>query len=175
MFVRPIQPAVSSRLGRWRGGAAAVEFAFVCIPLFMLIVAALELGRAMMVLEYMSNAARVACRYAVVQPPPTDGTNLTNIQAKATNTLAIAMVKTTAPTVNVYFFTPSSPSFTPPTDTSTWTTYPNTTSTHPASQFKDYVRVNVQVNASDVTWVPFYWFLGKNQQFSVNEDMTMEF
>ena len=170
MLFPPSHPAVVRRQRFARRGAATVEFAVICLPLVLLIAAALELGRAMMVQEFMANAARTACRYAVVQPAPTDNTNLTNIEARATHTLAIALVNTSA--VNVYYFTPSDPSYTPPTLSSTWTSYPSTSSAHPTSG--DYVRVNVQVNARDVSWVPFYWFLGKNQLLSVNKDMIVE-
>ena len=170
MLFRPIRPAASFRLGRMRGGAAAVEFAFVCLPLFVLIAAAIELGRAMMVVEYMGNAARAACRYAVVQSAPTNGTNLTNIKAKATNTLAIAMVNSS--TITVSYYTPTSPSYTPPTSSSTWSSYPSAANSHPTSG--DFVQVKVQANAKDVTWLPFYWFLGKSQVFSVDEDMVVE-
>jgi Flp pilus assembly protein TadG len=183
MFLSPVPLALSSR--RRRSGAAAVEFAFVCMPLLTFVMGAIELGRGLMVVEYMGNAARQACRYAAVQPTPTDGTNLTNIQNRATNTLAIALVKKSAVTVTVTYYNTSANSYaipsSPPPAGSTgnnWLAYPNSSATassangHPASG--DYVNVNVQVSASGVTWLPFYWFLRNNQTFSVDEDMVIE-
>ncbi len=176
MLVRRRPSVAISRFGLHRDAAAAVEFAFVCVPLFILIMAALELGRAMMVLAWMSNAARAACRYAVVQPPPQDGTNALNIETTVGNTMKTAMVYSVG--VHVYYYTPTSGNYTAPGTGSTWNPYPTSAQTapyHPQSSQGDYVRVTVRVNAKDMTWVPVYWFLGSSQAFAVSEDMAMEY
>ncbi len=177
MLLAPVKHGAPAKSPLRRSGAAAVEFAVVCLPLFAVIMAALELGRAMMVLQGMSNAARTACRYGVCLPPPSDGTNLTDIQSQATTQLA-KQVMVYSSTVNVYYYTPSSGTYTAPSTSSTWNSYPTTSQSspaHPQSSQGDYLRVQVVVNAKDVTWVPFYWFLGASQSFKVNEDMAMEY
>lgn len=166
-----VRPAKASRANPPRRGATAVEFAAICMPLFMFIVVSIELGRAMMVLEYMSNAARIACRYAVVNSPPTSSATVTNIQQQATNQLAIALVFKS--TINVYYYTPVSPNYTPlstlPPSTG-WSSYPEIASTAPTSG--NYVCVTVQVNVKDVSWL--HMFLGQNQTMTVSEQMVVE-
>ena len=50
-----------------RRGTATVEFAIVAIPLFLLIFASIEFGRAMMAMQGLEEAARAGCRKAVLK------------------------------------------------------------------------------------------------------------
>src|SRR5947209_7170254 len=50
-----------------RYGAAAVEMAFIAPVLFTLVLGIIEFGRVMMVEEVLNNAAREACRKAVLE------------------------------------------------------------------------------------------------------------
>ena len=56
----------SPRTSRKRRGAAAIEFAMVAPVAFLLILASVEFGRAMFVHMLAVNAARAACRQAVI-------------------------------------------------------------------------------------------------------------
>ena len=47
-------------------GSTLVEFAFICLLLFVVLFAALELGRMIVVYTTVANAARVGVRYAIV-------------------------------------------------------------------------------------------------------------
>jgi len=50
---------------RW--GASAVEFSLVAIPIFILIFGCIELGRGMMAMQSLEEAARSGCRAAIVR------------------------------------------------------------------------------------------------------------
>lgn len=50
-----------------RRGVTAVELAFVAIPLFMVIFASVELGRAFMSVQALEEAARSGCRIAILK------------------------------------------------------------------------------------------------------------
>jgi len=50
-----------------RKGAAAMEFAVVAPIMFMMILAMIELGRGLMVVHMLTNAARNGCRAGVVE------------------------------------------------------------------------------------------------------------
>src|SRR4051812_33798367 len=52
---------------RRRGGAAAVEFAFAAVPLFLMLFGILEYARFLFVYHLATNAARDAARFAVVR------------------------------------------------------------------------------------------------------------
>ena len=60
-MTRPIR----ARFRRRRGGTL-VEFAFVAVQLFLVLFAALEFGRMVLVYTNVANAARVGARYAIV-------------------------------------------------------------------------------------------------------------
>ncbi len=63
-------PAQKSRCQRphaVRRGASAVELALVAIPLFMVVFASVELGRAFMTVQALEEAARSGCRIAILQ------------------------------------------------------------------------------------------------------------
>ena len=66
-----------------RTAAALVEFAFVAPLLFMMILAIFEFGRTFMVLELLTEGARVGCRQAIVE-----GTTSQQIQNAVTSYLS---------------------------------------------------------------------------------------
>lgn len=77
------------RKNKDRGGAAIVEMA-VCFPVFMLMLLGIvEFGRALMVSQLLTNAAREACREAVI-----DGASNAEVQETideiVTNTVGCA-------------------------------------------------------------------------------------
>jgi Flp pilus assembly protein TadG len=75
--VSPVLP-VKKRLG-----ASLVEFAFVALIFFVMVLAMIEIGRACMVKELLTEAARQACRQSILE-----GTSATTVQNTATNYLS---------------------------------------------------------------------------------------
>ncbi|GAA5507179.1 TadE/TadG family type IV pilus assembly protein [Novipirellula caenicola] len=67
--------AIDRRSMRW--GTVSVEFAFVAIPMFILLFAAIELGRGMMTVQALEEAARSGCRVAVLR-----GSNEKDVKAE---------------------------------------------------------------------------------------------
>src|SRR5437899_2821007 len=65
-----------------RMAAALVEFAFVAPLLFMMILATFEFGRTFMVMELLTEGARIGCRKAIVE-----GTSSQQIQNTVTSYL----------------------------------------------------------------------------------------
>jgi Flp pilus assembly protein TadG len=131
-----------------RAGATAVEFAVIAPVIFALVFGIIELGRALMVTHILADVARDASRYAVV----TEGANQTSadIQSYATGRLSaygISTVKTPVVSVNDSSATDLSASVGPAQQTG-------------SSNFGKYsngseVTVKVQVNFSEVSWLPF--------------------
>jgi Flp pilus assembly protein TadG len=66
-----------------RRGAATIEFAVTASVMFAMLFGLIELGRALMCIEMMTEAARRACRVAVVE-----GTTSTQIKQAATSFLS---------------------------------------------------------------------------------------
>jgi Flp pilus assembly protein TadG len=138
---------IAHQVGK-RKAATAVEFAVIAPVMFIFILGIIEVGRAFMIAHLLSDVARDSARYAVV----TEGTNKTSstIQTYATNRLS-AYGLNTANTPVVYVNDSSS------TDLST-TTGPSQQAG--AANYGKYtngteVTVQVQVNFSEVTWLPF--------------------
>jgi Flp pilus assembly protein TadG len=73
-------PAAGNRYPR--KGAAAVEFAAVALAFSAIILGIFEVGRAFMVRHLLTNAARQACRFGVL-----DGKSTSQITAVAVNAL----------------------------------------------------------------------------------------
>jgi TadE-like protein len=67
-----------------RRGAASVELAVVAIPLFLFVGASIEFGRAMMTTQALEEAARSACRVAVLK-----GATTKNVDREIGKCLAI--------------------------------------------------------------------------------------
>jgi Flp pilus assembly protein TadG len=63
-----------------RGGAAAIETAFVMIPVMLFFLGIFQYGRLLMDWNVLNNAAREGCRYALVNnTASTISTDVTNI------------------------------------------------------------------------------------------------
>lgn len=76
-----------SQRGVNRRGAAAVEFAIVAVPLFLLILTCFEFCRGMMVVSTMDEAVRAGCRVAILR-----GSTLTAVEQEVGNFLGISGV-----------------------------------------------------------------------------------
>lgn len=72
------------RLGT-RKAATSVEFAIVAIPLFLFVLSSIELGRGMMVVQAMEEAARSGCRIATLK-----GQTATDAEAEIQRLMSIA-------------------------------------------------------------------------------------
>lgn len=78
-----------------RRGATLVEFAVVAPVFFLIVLGLVEVGRACMVTELLTEAARRACRQGVIE-----GTSSIAIQSAATNFLSSMGIN--GETANVY-------------------------------------------------------------------------
>jgi Flp pilus assembly protein TadG len=141
-----------SRRNRNRPGASIVEFAVIAPVMFVILFGIIEVGRALMVMHLLSEVARESARYAVVTEGSNDST--TNLQTYASGRLS-AFGLTTTNTPVVYVNDSSS------TDLSAAS---GPTQQTGSSNFGKYskgseVTVQVQVNFSEVTWMPFADFL----------------
>ncbi len=76
-------------------GATSVEFAAVAPVFFLIVLGILEIGRACMVTELLTEASRRACRQGVIE-----GTSSSSIQQAAVNYLASVGIN--GESVNVY-------------------------------------------------------------------------
>jgi Flp pilus assembly protein TadG len=120
-----------------RAGATAVEFAVVAPALFLFILGLVEIGRACMVTELLTEAARRACRQGVIE-----GTSSSNIQQTAVNFLSSVGISSESVNVLVNDVPAGS------TNVGSMPAYTEIT-----------VVVNVPV--SNVTWTPL-WFVTGN-------------
>lgn len=68
-------------------GATSVEFSLVAIPLFLFVLASVELGRGMMVVQAMEEAARSGCRIATLK-----GQTASDAQAEIQRLMSIANI-----------------------------------------------------------------------------------
>jgi Flp pilus assembly protein TadG len=125
----------SSRLRR--RGASPVEFAFVAPVFFMIVLGLIEIGRACMVTELLTEAARRACRAGVIE-----GTSSDSIQAAATNFLTSVGINGESANVYVNDALVSST-----TNVSTMPAYTE-------------ITVVVTVPASAVAWTPVGYVTG---------------
>jgi Flp pilus assembly protein TadG len=88
-------------LGRFRfcldrPGAATVEMAFIAPVVFLLILGIVEIGRGIMVVHLLNNAAELGCRTGIVE-----GTSTANIQSTVTSELKSAGISGETVTVKV--------------------------------------------------------------------------
>jgi Flp pilus assembly protein TadG len=84
----PSRRAKGRSFARRRRGAAALEFALVAIPLFLFVFSSIEMGRALMALQSMQEAARGACRTAVVS-----GATAESVEAEVRQTMQMAGIQ----------------------------------------------------------------------------------
>ena len=124
--------SVRRHVGR-RRGVAAVEFAVVASLLFVLILGIIELGRAMMVLEVLNNAARNGARVGVLSGSTND------LVTKAVNdTLSGSTVSGHTTTILVN----------------------GSSGSVSSAASGDAITVAVNVPYSKVTWLPATLFMG---------------
>lgn len=123
-----------------RPGAAVVEFAAVAPVFFMLVFGIIELGRALMVMSLLNQAARTACRKAIV------GTLTSNsaIQDDVDTSLKNFGIKNSSATKNIYVGGSSGTSLSSSTASGT------------------EIKVEIVVPVADITWVPGGSFLNKS-------------
>jgi Flp pilus assembly protein TadG len=146
------EPALAVKLEKacWtcrrnRRGAAAVEFAIVAPVFFMMVFGMIELGRAIMVQQILTNAAREGVRVGVLDSPtPTASVVTTTV----TNYLQKAGIAGATVTID-----PSEP----------------TTAGYGAP-----VTVTVQIPFSSVSWLPAPWFLKSTTQLKASTVMRRE-
>jgi Flp pilus assembly protein TadG len=131
---------IASGAKRLRKGAAAVEFALVMPLFFMLILGIIEFGRAIMVEQIITNAAREGARIAIVP-----GTSTAATQAQVANYLVNGAVISSSSSLNSggnnpqFSVNPSPPS---------------------SATSGSLVTVTVSVPYNSVAWLPTAMFLG---------------
>jgi Flp pilus assembly protein TadG len=118
---------------RDRRGAAAVEFAIVAPVFFLMILGMIEMGRAVMVQQIITNASREGARLAVLP-----GTTAAQVTERVDEILTASTIS--GATVEIL-----DPSGTP--------TNPET------AEYGDVIRVTVSVPFSEVSWLPASKFL----------------
>jgi len=84
-----------------RKGQNLVEFALLSIMLFALVFGVIEVGRIMLVVSTISNAARVGTRYAIVNGSDTSGAS--NVSAVVNDYLSAAPIDTSSASVAVSY------------------------------------------------------------------------
>jgi Flp pilus assembly protein TadG len=148
-------PGTPSRSGRARRGAAATEFAIVSSLLFVLFLGMIEIGRAMMALGAVANAARAGARAAALP-----GGNYSAASNAVTASLSAATIST-SPTLTV---------------TVNGTTVTDDSSYQSAVAPGVPVSVQVSVPYSAVSWLPagVSLFLSGNQQLTETVVMRKE-
>lgn len=117
-----------------RQGAAAVEFALVAPLFFLLVMGMIEFGRAIMVQQLITNAAREGVRNAVL-----DGSTSTSAKAAANQYLTAGGVS--GATISVL-------------NSAGAAVEPSTIG------YGESVTVRVAIPYSSVSWLPSPWFLG---------------
>jgi len=134
-----------------RKGATTVEFAVIAPVMFAFLLGIIEVGRALMVVYLLSDVARASARYAVVTEA---NKTSTDIQTFATNRLSAYGI-TTVNTPQVYVNGSTS------NDLSTATGPAQQSGSANYGKFTSgtKVTVQVQVNFSEVTWLPFAHFM----------------
>ncbi|MCH5377140.1 MAG: pilus assembly protein [Planctomycetes bacterium] len=114
-----------------RAGAVTVEFALTLPIMLLLVLGIMEFGRAMMVEQMLTNAAREAARCGVL-----DGSSDTEVRAAVADYLATGGIAATDVTITI-----------DPADLT-------------AARKGTAVSVELSVPYNSVSWVPTPWFLG---------------
>ncbi len=127
-----------------RNGAAVVEMALVLPIFFMVVLGIVEFGRAMMVGQLVTNAARHGARIAIVE----GSTNATVEQA--IYDFLVDAVGVASADVNVVITVTPAPGNPDPADNLV------------NSQVKDLCKVRVDVPYDKVSWLPANYLGGKN-------------
>jgi hypothetical protein len=130
---------------RNRQGAAAVEFALVAPLFFVMVFGMIEFGRAIMVQQIITNAAREGARVAVL-----DSQTPTASQVTSTVTTYLQNAGITGATVTINPTEPTTAGYGAP------------------------VTVAVRIPYSSVSWLPAPWFLGGSINLSASTVMRRE-
>jgi hypothetical protein len=131
---------------RNRQGAAVVEFAIVAPVFFMVVLGMIEIGRAVMVEQILTNAAREGARTAVL-----DGAIAGDVKTKVVDYMKNGGIS--AATADMVSLTPTDPA-----------TAANGTP----------VTVKVDVQFSKVTWLPCPWFISGSAHLTASSVMRRE-
>jgi len=78
---------------RFRRGSTIFEFTLVCVQLFVVMFAALEFGRMLMVYTNVANSARVGVRYAIVHGATNTGTGTAGPSGPSDTTEIVKAIK----------------------------------------------------------------------------------
>ncbi|NLE39560.1 MAG: pilus assembly protein [Pirellulaceae bacterium] len=125
---------VSRSCRKQRRGAAAVEFAIVAPVFFLMILGMIEIGRAVMVQQVITNASREGARMAVLP-----GATIGDIETRVDNILSSQTIS--GATVQILD--------------------ENGSATDPQNAaYGDILQVRVSVPFSEVSWLPASKFLG---------------
>lgn len=139
-----------------RSAAAVVELAVVLPILMMLILGIIEFGRLLMVAQLVTNTSREGARYAV----QSDHT-VSDIKQYNLDYLSAAGISPSAVAVNEVAVQVAASGSTP----ATWTALPDAANVNAVTQGTP-VRVRVNVNFSQVSWLPSGVFVGSGNQLS---------
>jgi Flp pilus assembly protein TadG len=124
------------RLGK-RPGATTVEFAVVAPFVILIILGIIEVGRGLMVIHLLNNAAMAGCRAGIIE-----GQTTANIQSVVVSALTATAINGETATVQV-----------------------NDGNTDAANaSVGDEITVTVRVPVSSISWVPGAQFLSGNLQ-----------
>lgn len=130
---------------RNRQGASAVEFAIVAPVFLLLVFGMIEIGRAIMVQQILTNASREGARLAVLDSQTALAAEVTS---KVTTYLQNSGVTGATVTMN-----PAEPT---------------------SAAYGDPVTVTVSVPFSKVSWLPAPWFMSSSAQLKSSTVMRRE-
>jgi len=134
-----------------RRGAAAVEFAIVAPIFFLMILGMLELGRAVMVQQVITNASREGARIAVLDGAQVTGTDADpGVTDSVQRYLQNANIDPDSATITI---NPASPG---------------------DAGYGDPVTVTVDIPFSEVSWLPVPRYLVGNKTLSAATVMRRE-
>ncbi len=147
---KPPLPMVKLERACWscrrnRQGAAAVEFAVVAPVFLLMIFGMIEVGRAIMVQQILTNASREGARLAVLDSQTALAPEVT---AKVTSYLQNSAITGATVTIN-----PSEPT---------------------TAGYGEPVTVTVSVPYSSVSWLPTTWFMKSGATLKASSVMRRE-
>jgi hypothetical protein len=131
---------------RNRQGAAVVEFAVVAPVFFLVVLGMIEIGRAIMVEQVLTNASREGARVAVL-----DGATAADVKEKVVDYMKSGGLS--AATTDMVSITPTEPA-----------TAANGTP----------VTVRVQIQFNQVSWLPSPWFISGSRCLTAAAVMRRE-
>jgi hypothetical protein len=131
---------------RNRQGAAVVEFAVIAPVFFLVVLGMIEIGRAVMVEQVLTNASREGARAAVL-----DGATATDVKNQVVDYMKKGGIP--AATTDMVTLTPADPA--------------SATNGTP-------VTVTIQIQFSKVTWLPKPWFISGSKNLTSTSVMRRE-